>query len=154
MAIARKTIGKVQEAPAARQPESFVAPNGMAFSISRAKGAAYDAGLRGFMAYRDLGINAATQGRVHAHILRAVPGTEHPAAWHMHLLEFQMVLVLKGWIKFNYETVGEVTLYPGDCINQAPTIRHIEIAHSDDFEGLEIVMPAEFRTIEVTPPAE
>jgi quercetin dioxygenase-like cupin family protein len=57
-----------------------------------------------------------------------------------------MVYVLKGWVKFRYEGVGEVILSAGSCVHQPPGIRHIEIEHSDDVELLEIVMPAEFRT--------
>lgn len=149
MAKARAPKGSDADTDLARD---YVAPNGMKFSISRGKGAEYLAGLRNYMVYRDLGLAASTNGRVGANIVKAVPGSKERSPWYMHLLDFQLVFVLRGWIKFNYENVGEVTLYPGDCINQAPTIRHIEIDHSDDYEGIEITMPAEFRTVGVTPP--
>ena len=45
-----------------------------------------------------------------------------------------------------YEDVGEVMLKPGDCVYQAPRIRHREIAHSDDLELIEITAPADFET--------
>jgi hypothetical protein len=32
-------------------------------------------------------------------------------------------------------------------VHQPPGIRHIEMEHSDDVEMLEIVMPAEFKTV-------
>jgi quercetin dioxygenase-like cupin family protein len=57
-----------------------------------------------------------------------------------------MVYVLKGWIRFEYEGVGEVTLSAGSCVHQPPGIRHTELGHSDDLELIEIVMPAEFGT--------
>jgi hypothetical protein len=34
-------------------------------------------------------------------------------------------------------------------VHQPPSIRHREIAHSDDLELLEIVMPADFETVGV-----
>ena len=50
-------------------------------------------------------------------------------------------------MKFHYEGVGEVTLKAGSCVHQPPAIKHIELAHSDDLELIEIVMPADFKTV-------
>jgi len=57
--------------------------------------------------------------------------------------------VLKGWIEFEYEGQGVVRLEPGSCVHQPPGIRHREVGHSDDVEMLEIVMPADYATVEV-----
>jgi mannose-6-phosphate isomerase-like protein (cupin superfamily) len=59
------------------------------------------------------------------------------------------VYVLKGWIEFEYEGQGIVRLDAGSCVYQPPSIHHRELAHSDDVEMLEIVMPAGFATEEV-----
>jgi hypothetical protein len=40
------------------------------FSVSRAQDAVYKTGLRSFMEYRDLGVDAATQGQFRAHVIR------------------------------------------------------------------------------------
>jgi quercetin dioxygenase-like cupin family protein len=64
-----------------------------------------------------------------------------------------MYYVLKGWVKFAYEGVGEVLAVAGTCVNQPPGIRHAEIAHSDDLELIEITLPADFETIDVAAPA-
>jgi len=103
-------------------------------------------GLRAFFEYRDLGIAAATGGRVGAHVIRARPGGESVPDWHTHTVEFQMIYITRGWFKFEYEGHGEVTLKPGSCVHQPPGIRHREIAHSDDAELIEITLPAEFAT--------
>lgn len=103
-------------------------------------------GLRGFFEYRDLGIKDATNGKFGAHVIRAVPGAHAVGDTHTHSLEFQMVYVLKGWVKFWYENVGEVTLKPGSCVHQPPGIVHREIEHSDDLELIEITLPAKFET--------
>ena len=55
-----------------------------------------------------------------------------------------MVYVLKGWMRTQFEGVGERTLEAGDCMYQEPGIRHRVLDYSDDLEVLEITVPAEF----------
>jgi quercetin dioxygenase-like cupin family protein len=114
--------------------------------------AAFESGLRAFFSYRDLGIREASGGRIGAHVIRAVPGTESPAQWHTHALEFQMVYVLRGWVEFEYEDIGRVRLEAGSSVYQPPGIRHREIGHSPDVEMLEITSPAAFETTLVDAP--
>jgi len=121
----------------------------MKFSVSHLDESQFKSdGLRPFFEYRDLGIKGATGGRVLAHVIRARPAVPMKPERHHHEVQFQMVYVLKGWIRFHYEGVGEVTLKPGSCVNQPPGIRHTELAHSDDLELIEIVSPADFQTTE------
>jgi mannose-6-phosphate isomerase-like protein (cupin superfamily) len=117
--------------------------------ISHARDATFERGLRSFFEYRDLGIRQATDGRVEAHLIRAVPGSPFVGVPHLHRTTFQFVYVLKGWIDFEYEGHGVVRLEPGSSVHQPPSIRHREMGHSDDVEMLEIVMPADFATEEV-----
>ncbi len=120
----------------------------MRFSVTHAATSPFkDDGLRPFFQYRDLGIRAATGDKVVAHVIRAKPGMHAQPERHHHAVEFQMVYVLKGWIRFHYEGVGEVTLEAGSCVHQPPGIRHTELGHSDDLELIEIVLPAEFETV-------
>ena len=118
-----------------------------AFTIAHADSGQFEgAGLRPFFEYRDLGISKATAGAYGAHVIRAVPGMESPAAWHSHDLDFQMVYVTRGWVVFEYEDSGEQVLREGSCVLQPPGIRHREVRHSDDLELIEITSPAEFDT--------
>lgn len=118
------------------------------FSVSHADSSEFrDDGLRPFFQYRDLGIRDATNGAAVAHVIRAKPGVHAQPTLHHHEVNFQMVYVLKGWVKFHYDGVGEVKLTAGSCVHQPPRIRHIEISHSDDLELIEIVLPAEFNTV-------
>ncbi len=73
------------------------------------------------------------------------------SGWHTHDLEVQLVYVLKGWVELDYQGVGEVRLEAGACVHQPPGIRHVEIAHSDDMEILEITLPADFTTEKAQP---
>lgn len=136
----RKTlVGKVAKAsPAALAKQvvvSHVAPDSFAPD-----------GLRPFFEYRDLNLRDVTGGKVQAHVLRAKPGMHADAPRHWHDLDFQFVYVLKGWVIFEYEDYGEVTLKAGSMVYQPPRIRHKEIAHSDDLELIEITSPGEFET--------
>lgn len=119
------------------------------FVVTHARDARFEEGLRGFFAYRDLAMSEATGGRVRAHVIRAKAGHAAGGGWHYHELDFQMVYVLEGWVRFEYEGVGEVLLEPGSCVHQPPGIVHREIAHSDDLVLLEITAPAEFATVDV-----
>jgi mannose-6-phosphate isomerase-like protein (cupin superfamily) len=120
--------------------------------VTHAADASFERGLRSFFEYRHLGIPAATDGRMGAHVIRAVPG-EHPKPeWHLHELDFQFVYILKGWVEFEYEDAGFVRLEAGSSVLQPPRVRHREVRHSDDIEILEITSPAEFVTKVVAAP--
>ena len=106
-------------------------------------------GLRPFFVYRDLGIKAATGGRVGAHVIRATGPCNEGTGPHRHGLDFQLVYVLKGRVKFWYEGEGVVVLGPGDCVHQPPGIMHELIEGSADLDMLEITLPAEFATIDL-----
>ena len=116
------------------------------FIVSHAQDACFERGLRGYFEYRDLGMAPATRGQVVAHVIRGLPGAAPSGEPHLHRTTFQLVYILKGWIEFEYEGQGVVRLIAGSCVHQPPGIRHREIAHSEDIEMLEIVMPADFTT--------
>jgi quercetin dioxygenase-like cupin family protein len=122
-------------------------------TTSHAEGAHFERGLRAFFEYRDLGIAKATDGAFGAHVIRGIPGEHATGQWHTHDLPFQMFFVLKGWVRFEYEDIGEKTFKAGDCCYQPRLVKHREIEHSDDVEILEITGPAEFETKVVPDPA-
>ena len=93
-----------------------------------------------------LGLAEATGGRYHAQVIRASAPSEEGTGPHRHALDFQMVYLLKGWARFDYEGEGEITLKPGDCVLQPPGIRHELTACSEDMELLEVTSPADFGT--------
>ena len=103
-------------------------------------------GLRDFFEYRDLGIAEASDGRFGAHVIRARPGHAGGGDKHKHELDFQMVYVLNGWVRFWYEGAGEVLLQPHSCVYQPPGIPHREIEHSADLQLIEFTAPARFGT--------
>lgn len=129
------------------------------FSASLAKDGVYKTGLRGFMEYRDLGVETATHGQFRAHVIRIkkdAPGSHelHTTGLHRHLCDFQMFYVLQGWIKLVYDGHGEHTFRAGDCVLQPAGIVHNELDCSDDIQLLEIYSPAVHQTVKVEQPSE
>ncbi|MBT4386003.1 MAG: cupin domain-containing protein [Betaproteobacteria bacterium] len=118
------------------------------FVHSQADKADWTPGLREIFDYRDLGFKDATNGDYVAHIIKANGKTQSDEVqqWHLHECAFQFVLVLNGSATFEYEGEGVRTIRKGDAINQRPWIKHREIECSTDFEVLEIVSPANFKT--------
>ena len=108
-------------------------------------------GLRTYAKYRDLGIAEATHGLAQAHVIRLI-GPCNPAEvskLHYHDVEFQMVYVLKGWVKTYMEGQGETLMKEGSAWTQPPRIKHLIMDYSDDVELLEVILPAEFKTVEL-----
>ena len=123
-----------------------------AFHVSHAKDAKWDEGLREYFAYRDLGMVGPTGGRVRAHVIRPVGTPRVPGSdLHYHVLDFQMVYVLKGWARVHFEGIGEVRFEEGSCMYQEPGILHRVLEYSDDYTVIEITMPADFETVTVAP---
>jgi mannose-6-phosphate isomerase-like protein (cupin superfamily) len=108
-------------------------------------------GLRTYAKYRDLGIAEASHGLAQAHVIRLI-GPCNPAEvskLHFHDVEFQMVYVLKGWVKTYMEGQGETLMKQGSAWTQPPRIKHLILDYSDDVELLEVILPAEFKTVEL-----
>jgi hypothetical protein len=109
-------------------------------------------GLRAYAQYRDLGIADATSGLARAHVIRLMGpcNPDEVSKLHYHDVEFQMVYVLKGWVKTYMEGVGETTFQIGSAWTQPPKIKHLIMDYSDDVELLEVILPADFETKELT----
>lgn len=127
-------------------------PTTTAFSHVKPQDTAFQGeGLRDFFLYRDLGIAAAMNGKVVAQLVRANHAPEAGTGWHRHEAEFHIVIMLKGWARFMYGE-QETLVAAGDCVHQAPGIVHYLFDYSPDMEYLEIVGPADFKSIDVDGP--
>ncbi|HVX78659.1 MAG TPA: cupin domain-containing protein [Bradyrhizobium sp.] len=109
-------------------------------------------GLRAYAQYRDLGMAAASNGLAQAHVIRLIGpcDPDQVSKLHFHDVDFQMVYVLKGWVKTYMEGQGETLMREGSSWTQPPKIRHMILDYSDDVELLEVILPAEFETVELT----
>ena len=110
-------------------------------------------GLRDFFLYRDLGIEAATGGKVIAQLVKANAAPKSGTGWHRHEAEFHIVIMTRGWARFMYGDV-ETLVEAGDCVHQRPGIVHYLFDYSPDMEYLEVVGPAGFTTLDAESPCE
>jgi hypothetical protein len=139
---------------ASPRPKAKAAPRKpprQTFTVSHHREEDFDSGLRSYASYRDLGTAKATGGMVQAHVIRFKPPCDPKivSKRHYHDVEFQMVYVLKGWLKTELEGQGAITMKKGSAWIQPSGIRHSVLDYSDDCEVLEIVLPADFRTVEL-----
>jgi Cupin domain len=127
------------------------APKQQTFVASHHRPDAFEVGLRRYAQYRDLGIAAATGGLARAHVIKMIPPCDpaEVSKRHYHDVEFQMVYVLKGWIKSEFEGEGAIVMREGSCWLQPPKIKHTVLDYSGDCELLEIILPADFATVEL-----
>ena len=108
-------------------------------------------GRRDFLTYRDLGITAASGGRIRAQITSAKAGLTQPTGWHTHICEGQIVYMLSGWIDLVFED-QTIRIEEGDSLYIPGGIPHNEIATSDTFDLIEISVPADMGTEPCDPP--
>ena len=149
---ARRKIVRAQGQGEARRCRPRARPGSappQKFTVSHPREEDFDHGLRAYSAYRDLGLAPATGGMVQAHVIRMTKPFEEGevAIPHYHDVDFQMVYVLKGWFKSEFEGEGVHTFHAGACWIQPPKIKHTVRGYSDDCELLEIVLPADFETV-------
>ncbi|MCW5770170.1 MAG: cupin domain-containing protein [Rhodospirillaceae bacterium] len=116
-----------------------------------AKGPWQRNGLRPFYEYRELGVAEASQGAFKAQHVRLVGPPGPGTGWHCHDLDFQLVYVLAGHVRFTVEGGQEVRLGAGDCAHLPPFFMHDETEWSPDFEVLEITAPAAVTTLRAAP---
>jgi uncharacterized RmlC-like cupin family protein len=165
-AQAKKSVARVPVArrPAARRPRATAPPrrkvatprlkaasDSQRFTVSHLNPADFKPdGLRSYALYRDLGIAAASGGLCQAHVIRLLsPCTDEVRKRHQHESELQLIYVLQGWIKNEFEDHGVQMMSAGSCWLQPPGIKHTVLDYSADVELLEIIVPADFKTIEL-----
>jgi quercetin dioxygenase-like cupin family protein len=109
-------------------------------------------GRRSFLKYQDLGVTAASSGRMRAQVMSATAGMTKPTGWHYHVCEGQFVYALKGWVDLEFEDGQSIRLQAGESLYISDGLRHNEIATSDTLEILEISVPADMGTVPCDPP--
>jgi hypothetical protein len=163
-AAARKTAAKANKAAAKPTARKKLASRGRAHAaarralpkqrvaISHHRDEDFKTdGLRAYARYRDLGVAEASQGVARAHVIRLIGpcNPQEVSKLHFHDVDFQMVYVLKGWVKTYMEGQGENLMKEGSSWTQPPRIKHLIMDYSDDVELLEIILPADFKTVEL-----
>ena len=137
----RQPADKIPTQPGMRLQKSFVSTTPFA------------PGRRPFFKYRDLGLEAATGGRMRAYQNSPIVGMTEATGWHYHLCEMQFVYVLKGKLIIEFEDGTVATFTAGDAFFVPGGVRHNEIYVSEDKEALEVSVPGKIETVNVERPA-
>ncbi len=131
MKAAAKTLERAGSAPA--------------YTLVRKDDPTFVPGRRDFLKYRDLGVTAASGGRLRAQVTSAEAGLSRPTGWHVHLCEGQLVFMLKGWVELAFED-GSVRIGEGDSLYIPGGTPHNETATSENFDLIEVSLPADMGT--------
>ena len=111
-------------------------------------------GHRAYAFYRDLGLAKATNGMAQAHIIRMLPPcTDEVRKRHYHVTKLQYAYILRGWMKIEVEGEGPMIAKQGSFFMLPQSIKHTVLDYSDDCELMEVILPAQFETVNV-PAAE
>ena len=150
-AATRKSAARRAVKASAKPQRNAKRPRKQTFVASHLADGSFEQGLRRYAHYRDLGIAKATGGLARAHVIRMIPpfDAKEVSKRHYHDVDFQMIYVLKGWMKSEFEGAGTITMREGSCWLQPPKIKHTVLGYSDDCEVLEIILPADFDTVEL-----
>lgn len=118
----------------------------MKLALATKKDACYVAGRRAFFKYRDLGVSDATNGRMRAQVTSTTAPMDRETGWHYHVCEMQLVYMLKGWADLEFAGGKKVRLEAGDSVMIPGGMPHQEVRTSEDFEILEVSVPADMGT--------
>ena len=107
-------------------------------------------GRRPEIRYRDLGVEAGTQGRMRAEVMH-LTSRANPTGWHYHECDIQFLYMLKGWVDLEFAD-GVVRLKEGESMMIPGGTVHQEINTSDVMELLEVSTPAHLGTVNCDAP--
>lgn len=115
--------------------------------ISKADNPELVPGRREFFTYRELGVTRATGGKMRAQLTKATQGLSEETGWHVHLCEGQFVYILDGWVDLEFAGGRKERVEAGDSLYIPGNTPHNETATSNEFEILEVSIPADMGTV-------
>ena len=114
--------------------------------IARADNPELVKGRREFFSYRELGVTKAPEGKMRAQVTIATQGLSEETGWHVHLCEGQFVYILEGWVDLEFAGNRKERIVAGDSIFIPGDTPHNETATSEEFQILEVSIPADMGT--------
>lgn len=114
--------------------------------IARADNPELVKGRREFFSYRELGVTKASEGKMRAQVTIATQGLSEETGWHVHLCEGQFVYILEGWVDLEFAGNRKERIVAGDSIFIPGDTPHNETATSEEFQILEVSLPADMGT--------
>ena len=127
---------------ALRKSEEIAPP----YALAKVGEPNYVKGRRTFLQYRELGVTSATGGKLRCQITEAKEGLSEPTGWHYHVCEAQFVYMLSGWVDLVFAGGDKIRIEAGDSLLIPGGTPHNETATSNEFELLEVSLPADMGT--------
>jgi uncharacterized protein YjlB len=109
-------------------------------------------GRRSFFQYRDLGLEAASSGKIRCNASNSIAGMVESTGWHYHTCEMQFAYIIRGTVVIEFEDGTVAAFGPGDAMFIPGGIRHNEIYVSEDKQSIELSLPGMMGTINVPRP--
>jgi tripartite-type tricarboxylate transporter receptor subunit TctC len=78
--------------------------------------------------------------------MKATAGMTKPTGWHYHTCEAQFIYGVKGWVDLEFEDGSKIRVSAGESLLIPGGFKHNETAMSDDFELLDVSVPADMGT--------
>ena len=122
------------------------------YALCKASEPNYVKGRRDFLQYRELGVTGATGGKLRCQITEAKSGLSEPTGWHIHICDAQFVYMLSGWLDLEFAGGDKIRVEAGDSLLIPGDTPHNETATSEEFELLEVSIPADMGTEVCDPP--
>ncbi len=138
---------------AAEKEQSTLVNPGTVLAHATPENAPFVPGRRDFLKYRDLGVTKASDGRMRAQVTVATAAMR-PTGWHYHVCDSQLIYGLKGWVDLEFEDGRRVRLQEGESLYIPGGLKHNEVAMSEDFQILEVSVPADMGTKVCDAPAD
>ena len=107
-----------------RQPSAVNPPGKLAYATPTT--APLVTGRRSFFKYRDLGVTAASSGKIRAQVTIGADGMTQPTGWHYHVCEGQFVYMLSGWVDLEFEDGQKLRIQSGESLYIPGGLRHNE----------------------------
>src|SRR6185295_2054925 len=123
------------------QPAAVNPPGKLAYATPTT--APLVAGRRSFFKYRDLGVTAASSGKIRAQVTIGADGRTQPTGWRYHVCGGQFVCMLSGWVDLEFEDGHTLHIQAAESHYNPGGLRHSETAASKDLELLEDSVPAD-----------
>src|SRR5262249_56795566 len=83
-------------------------------------------GRRSFFKYRDLGVTAASSGKIRAQVTIGADGMTQPTGWHYHVCEGQFVYMLSGWGDLEVEDGQKLRIQAGESLSIPGGLSHTQ----------------------------
>ena len=122
----------------------------MAVAYAPVEAMKFTPGRRAWISYRDLGVEAATNGAMRAEIMHIDNAeSSRPTGWHYHTAEMQFLMVVEGWVDIEFPDDGVTRLKAGESLLIPGNVVHQELRSSEPLRLLEISVPAKMGSVPV-----